>query len=166
MITFRELMFHKNFDSCSTSKTRKWSHVLVFYGFVLLLLVTAYAIVAAITHNYPLGPTNPFKILGNVAALMLIVGCSSMILQRLFNKKKAGSSTYHDWIFLIVLLVLTISGVLLQSARFNNWTSIAYHLYLFHLVLVWFVIIYLPYTKFGHILYRTMAMVFSKSVQR
>jgi len=159
------ILFHSDFSGCSSQKSRKTAHFLVFYGFILLLLVTAYAIVAAILHNYPLGITNPFKILGNIAGLMLITGLSIMIINRLINKKSFGNSNYSDWLFLISMLLLTLSGGLVELARFQNWYY-AYHIYFFHLVCVWFVIIYLPYTKFGHMLYRTLAMTYAKSKNR
>jgi len=165
IMVFRELSGHRNFDGCEAQKTRKIAHLLVFYGFILLLLVTAYAIYATVSHNYPLSLTNPFKLAGNFASLMLIVGLCIMIWQRLKNKAVFGSSNYSDWLFLVSLLVLTVSGSLVQAGRFLNW-GIAYHLYFFHLVVVWFVIIYLPYTKFGHILYRSMAMAYAKTIGR
>jgi quinone-modifying oxidoreductase subunit QmoC len=156
---------HSDFSKCSTQKKRKIAHLLVFYGFILLLLVTLYAIVAAITHNYPLNFINPFKILGNLAGLMLLVGLSMMILNRLFDKENSGESNYSDWLFLVSLFLLTLSGGVVELARFQNWST-AYHFYFFHLVCVWFVIIYLPYTKFGHLLYRTVAMTFASLVNR
>jgi quinone-modifying oxidoreductase subunit QmoC len=161
----KEIILHSNFSKCSAQKTRKIAHLLVFYGFILLLFVTAFAIYAAISHNYPLGLTHPFKVLGNLAAIMLFVGLGIMIANRLFNKKDFGNSTYTDWLFLISLFLLTISGVVIEAARFLNW-SFAYHLYFFHLICVWFIIIYLPYTKFGHILFRVVAMVFAASINR
>ena len=161
METIREISFHSNFSKCTGQRTRKIAHLLIMYGFVLLLLVTAYAIAAVITHGYPLGFWNPFKMLGNVAALMLTVGISMMMVQRIRNKEIYGASNYFDWVFLTVLLILTLSGVVVELARFLKWHS-AYHIYMFHLVMVWFIIIYLPYTKFGHIIYRTLAMVFCK----
>ncbi len=159
------IMTHSKFGECSSQKPRKIAHFLVFYGFILLLFVTAYAIVAAITHNYPLGLYNPFKIAGNIAGLMLLTGLGLMIFNRLFNKKNFGNSNYSDWLLLISILLLTISGIVVEVARFQNWSS-AYHLYFFHLVCVWFVIIYLPYTKFGHLIYRTLAMMFARSIGR
>jgi quinone-modifying oxidoreductase subunit QmoC len=159
------ILSHSKFGSCQVNYSRKWSHLLVFYGFVLLLVVTAYAIIAAITHNYPLNFINPFKIAGNIAGIMLLTGLIIMIFQRLVNKEKSGKSDYSDWLFLISLLLLTISGIIVEAARFQNWSS-AYHLYFFHLVCVWFVVIYLPYTKFGHLLYRTTAIVFAHAIKR
>jgi quinone-modifying oxidoreductase subunit QmoC len=159
--TVKEISFHSNFSKCSSQKSRKTAHLLIMYGFILLLLVTVYAIVAVIIHNYPLNILNPFKILGNIAALMLIVGIGIMIIQRITNKDIYGASNYFDWIFLIVLLLLTLSGIALEAGRLYNW-KLAYYIYTFHLVLVWFIIIYLPYTKFGHMIYRTVAIIFSK----
>ncbi|MBN2347360.1 MAG: quinone-interacting membrane-bound oxidoreductase complex subunit QmoC [Bacteroidales bacterium] len=160
-----EILLHSKFGNCTTQKSRKIAHFLVFYGFIILLLVTAYAIIAAITHNYPLGLTNPFKMLGNAAALMLTLGLGIMIFNRLFKKDKTGKSNYADWLLLISFFLLTISGIVVQLARLQNWGP-AYHLYFFHLVCVWFVIIYLPYTKFAHMIYRILALSFAHSIGR
>ena len=54
---------------------------------------------------------------------------------------------------------------LVEAARFGNW-SVAYHLYFFHLVAVWFVIMYLPFTKLGHVFYRTAALLYARSIGR
>ena len=131
----------------------------------MLLIVTLYAIIAAITHNYPLSITNPFKIAGNLASLMLLAGTGIFMAERLFNKKTGGNSNYSDWLLLIAIFLLTVSGVFVQLARFENW-NFAYHLYFFHLVCVWFVIIYLPYTKFAHMVYRLVALAFAEKVGR
>jgi quinone-modifying oxidoreductase subunit QmoC len=157
-----EIIIHRNFNKCSTQKTRGVSHLLVFYGFILLLAVTAGAIVAVITGNYPLPFFSPLKITGNIAALMMFTGLSIMIYQRLFNKKKFGNTNYSDWLLLVVLMLLTISGAVLEVARYQNW-HLAYHIYFSHLILVWFLIFYAPYIKFGHFIYRTVALVYARS---
>lgn len=160
-----ELITHKNFGSCEEQKPRKLAHLLVFYGFILLFLMTIYAMYAVVMDIYPLSFSNPFKILGNVASLMLISGLIIMIVNRIRYKEKFGNSNYSDWLFLISMLILTISGVLVEMGRFLDW-QIAYHIYFLHLCTVWFMIIYLPYIKFGHILYRTTAMVFARMIGR
>ena len=160
-----EILSHANFSSCGSQSTRKWAHLLLFSGFGLLILVTLYAIVASITHNYPLPFLNPFKIAGNVASLMIYTGLGIMIGQRIFNREIFGKSTYSDWLLLVAIGLLTLSGTLVEAARFGNW-NIAYHLYFFHLVAVWFVIMYLPFTKLGHIFFRTVALVYARSIGR
>jgi quinone-modifying oxidoreductase subunit QmoC len=161
----RELSIHKSFDGCEAQKPRKTAHLLVFYGFIILLLVTAYAIVATVFLDYPLAFTNPFKILGNIASVMLLTGLVIMIVNRIRNKEKFGNSNYSDWLFLFSLLSLTLSGTLVEIARFENW-SLAYQLYFYHLCNVWFVIMYMPYGKFGHIMYRTAGMIFAGMIGR
>lgn len=160
-----ELFTHSNFSSCKEQKSRRLAHILVFYGFSLLLFVTAYAVFAAISGRYPLKLTNPFKIAGNLASLMLLVGLGIMIYKRFKRESGFEKSTYSDWLLLISMLLLTISGSLVQFFRFSNWHG-AYYLYFLHLLCVWFVIIYLPYTKFGHLVYRTVAMIYARSVGR
>ena len=88
---------------------------------------------------------------------MLLTGSSIMILRRL-QRPDTIRSDYTDWFFLISFWLLTVSGILVEAARFLQWSS-AYHLYFFHLVLVWIIILYYPYTKFAHFLYRTIALI-------
>jgi len=160
-----EILSHSQFSACGSRSIRKLAHMLVFFGFALLILVTLYAIWATVTHNYPLPISNPFKILGNVASLMIYSGLGVMVFQRLFNRKVFGKSSYSDWLLLGAVALLTLSGTLVQLARFGNW-DLAYHLYFFHLVAVWFVIMYLPFTKLGHIFYRTTALLYARSIGR
>ena len=160
-----EILSHSNFTACGSRHLRKVAHMLLFFGFGLLILVTLYAIWATVTHNYPLPFTNPFKIAGNVASLMIYSGLGIMAFQRLFNRNVFGKSSYSDWLLLAAIGLLTLSGTLVEMARFGSW-SVAYHLYFFHLVAVWFVIMYLPFTKLGHIFYRTTALLYARSIGR
>jgi quinone-modifying oxidoreductase subunit QmoC len=139
--------------------------MMIFFGFGLLLLVTLYAIWASHTGNYPLAISNPFKIAGNLASALIYAGIGIMVVQRFRNKELFGKSTYSDWLLLIAIGLLTLSGTLVQMARFGDW-SVAYYLYFFHLVAVWFVIMYLPFTKLGHVFYRTAALLYARSIGR
>jgi len=162
----REIMAHSSFSACGDRKERKWAHMMLLFGFALLILVTIYAIFAVQTHNYPLKWTNPFKILGNLASLMIYAGLGIMAWQRLKRKDVLGKSNYSDWQLIISIFLLTLSGTLVQLARLDNWGAVSYYLYFFHLVTVWFVIMYLPFTKLGHIFYRTAALLYARSIGR
>ena len=85
-----EILSHSNFSGCGSLRPRQVAHMLLFFGFGLLILVTLYAIWASLTHNYPLAFTNPFKIAGNVASLMIYCGLGIMIFQRLVNRSVFG----------------------------------------------------------------------------
>jgi len=151
------IMSHKDFNSCEEQKSRSISHFLVFWGFIMLLFVTAFAILATIFFEYPLGILHPAKIAGNIGGIMLITGSGLMILKRLRNRGSLQSK-YADWFFLISFWLLSLSGMLVEGARFHEW-GFAYHFYFFHLVMVWIIILYFPYTKFAHFLYRTIALL-------
>lgn len=160
-----EILAHSRFSTCGSNRVRQAAHMLLFYGFALLILVTLYAIWASITERYPLPFTNPFKLAGNAASLMIYTGLAMMVFQRIFNRSVFGKSGYADWLLIASVGVLTLSGTLVELARFGNW-NMAYHLYFFHLVAVWFVIMYLPFTKLGHVFYRTAAMIYARSSGR
>lgn len=160
-----EVLIHSNFNRCGSRRSGMVAHMMLFFGFFLLILVTLYAIWASLTDNYPLPFTNPFKLTGNLASLMIYAGLGIMVFQRLRNREVFGRSGYADWLLLISVGLLAISGSLVQWARFGNWPT-AYHLYFFHLVAVWFVIIYLPYTKLGHIFYRFAGLLYARAIGR
>ncbi|KPK81803.1 MAG: hypothetical protein AMS27_15190 [Bacteroides sp. SM23_62_1] len=156
-----ELLLHKKLRQCKAQKHRYYSHLLVFWGFILLLIVTFFAILSTLFFEYPLPFLNPIKIAGNAGGFALVTGCTIMIVKRVSQRNNYKSS-YIDWIFLISMFLLGITGFMVELARFQNWTF-AYLLYFIHLILVWMVILYLPYTKFAHFIYRIVALTFTNS---
>ncbi len=142
LVVIKEILFHRTFSSCKINRFRQFAHLLSFYGFILLLMVTLFAILATIFFDYPMPFLHPVKITGNIAGLAMITGCIIMIWKRLFPGNIKIQSNYFDWFFLTSILLLALSGFFVQFARFENW-SIAYHIYFIHLVLVWMVIMYL-----------------------
>lgn len=159
LAAIQEIMTHKKFNKCQTHKYRSYAHFLVFWGFVILLFVTLFAILSVMLWEYPIPFWNPIKIAGNIAFLMLFTGTNIMIFERIFNKEKAGNTNFFDWVFLIAFYLLILTGPVLEIARFTNWSG-GYSWYIVHLVLVWFIIIFLPYTKFAHMIYRTIAVAY------
>lgn len=152
---FREILTHKRFKSCQEFKLGYYAHFLIFWGFVLLLFVTLFAIISVLFFEYPIPLWNPIKIVGNLASIMLFTGLTSLIIIRILSRKRTNS-TYFDWVFLISFYLLIISGILVEIFRFADLKS-GYYIYYFHLVMVWFIIIYAPYTKFAHVIYRGVA---------
>ncbi len=156
MVTIRDIVLHTRFKKCRYGKYQYYAHFMVFAGFILLLLVTLFAILSTLFFEYPLPFLHPAKIAGNAAALLLLSGGGILIAKRITGGGKINND-YTDWFFLIILYLLVITGVLVEMARFLDWAP-AYHIYFIHLELVWLLIIYAPYTKFAHVVYRTMAM--------
>ena len=58
------------------------------------------------------------------------------------------------------------TGLLAQILRLMGDAGLAYPMYFIHLVFVFYVIAYLPYSKLAHLLYRPIAIIHAKNVGR
>jgi nitrate reductase gamma subunit len=82
-------------------------------------------------------------------------------------------STSFDWIFAWLLLGVGATGFAVEVFRFTvgpepgaALRTTAYATYFVHLVLVFQLLVYLPFSKFAHVLYRTVAMVYAEHTGR
>ncbi|MHC4798938.1 MAG: quinone-interacting membrane-bound oxidoreductase complex subunit QmoC [Planctomycetota bacterium] len=164
----KNIITHDNFTMCTTERPRFLSHLGVFYGFIALFVVMIWVVTARYNpliqsdFVYPFNFLNPWRILANVGGLALIAGCLLMIQARWKNREHAGASTFFDWVFIGILLVVAVTGLiteLLHYARLVPYRQIAYFI---HLVFVFALLMYLPYSKFAHLIYRTTAMVYAE----
>ncbi len=155
-----EIATHRRFGKCRAASGRKWGHFWLVWGFVAALVATTLAVVAlyALDH-YPLELTHPFKWVGNIAAVMLVVGGLLILGERLKEDSSLGNSTAVDNFFLALVLVVVFSGVLTELGRFAFRPGLAVGIYVIHLASIFTLFLSLPYSKFAHIVYRTLAMV-------
>jgi len=165
-----DILKHKKFNDCTTAKWRYVTHLLALYGFVGLLITTAVAVLYILLElPYPMAITNPFKILGNMSAIALFVGVSWVLYRRYQSEGDtspgAAKSSYFDWVFVWVLWFVALTGILTEILRLADASSIAYHVYFAHLVFVFFLLVYSPFSKFAHFVYRTIAMIWSQYEQ-
>jgi quinone-modifying oxidoreductase subunit QmoC len=140
------------------------THLAVFYGFAGLVVTTASVGIGIYAFGYltPWPVWHPVKILGNVSGLAVIVASGVFLYRRLADREKAGKSTYSDWLFLTILGLTTVTGFLSELVRLAG-SSLAYVIYFIHLVFIFFLLVYLPYSKFAHLVYRFVAMLYSSS---
>ena len=181
---------HDKFSKCQAQNSRRWAHLGAFYGFIALFLVSVWAVIALYGINpfieghandlaYPFKQWNPWKIFANLGAIALIVGCVIAIINRRGDQKESSASTSFDWLFVGLLLAVGVSGLLTEVLRLiaepgtaghaleaaaprGGLAYTAYTVYFVHLVLVFGLLIYLPYSKFAHILYRTVALIYAE----
>jgi quinone-modifying oxidoreductase subunit QmoC len=168
---------HKRFGQCEgdrvgTRKTYKShlhrTHLAVFYGFLGLVVTTTSVGIGIYVFGYltPWPLWHPVKILGNVSGVAVLAACSVFIYRRIADKEKAGKTTYSDWLFLDVLALTTLTGFLSSGFRLAGIAPLAYWTYFIHLVFIFFLLVYIPYSKFAHLVYRTTAMWFHASRYR
>jgi quinone-modifying oxidoreductase subunit QmoC len=104
--------------------------------------------------------THWVKWLGNISAVALVVGGLLLWLNRRnTGDKLVGVTTPFDRFFLWVVLTVIATGVFTEILRFIAAPPIlACAVYVIHLAIVLTLFLTLPYSKFAHILYRTLAM--------
>jgi quinone-modifying oxidoreductase subunit QmoC len=156
---------HNKFEECTENKDRYLPHLLVFYSFLGLFVVTNVFFVALYILQIP-GPysqLNPVKILANVSGFALVIGAIWMMTNRSKKAAEDGGSTgsYFDWSLLILVLALGVTGLLSQFTRLLGLSAIAYPMYFIHLVFVFCLFAYLPFGKLAHLVYRTVAMAYA-----
>ncbi len=180
--TISEILSHKRFEKCNVTKERKIAHFLVFFSFIGLAITTAWAVLYLYGYEimeamgktpyswmlgkspYPL--TDPVKWVGNASALALLIGITLVISNRLKNKEKTGSGGYYDWLFICIVFAIMATGILSELVRLADIAVLAYIIYFSHLVVVFFLFAYAPFSKMAHMVYRATAMVFARHSER
>lgn len=158
-----DVLTHAKFRSCTFNKNRFLSHLLTFWGFAGLFVVTTGVVVAAyIFDHYPLPLWDPLKILGNLSALAMLIGLTWIIMERAGKDKSKEGSTGKDWGFILVIYAVVITGVITEVLRFAEARGAAYPVYFIHLVTVFTLLMYFPYSRFGHMVYRTVALTYAR----
>lgn len=149
------ILAHQRFAECSSRKIRRLGHLLALGGFTgLALMGTAVGIgTMAGLMRTPLPLTNPWKIFANLGAAVILIGLGILFVDRISR----AASTYFDWFFLLNLVGVVVTGVASELLRLAQ-AMIMYGVYFAHLVLVFALFLYAPYSKFAHFLYRTVAM--------
>jgi quinone-modifying oxidoreductase subunit QmoC len=171
--TVLAILSHARFRQCNaepagTRKTYKShlhaTHLLIFYGFLGLVITTASVGVGIYGFGYltPWPFWHPVKILGNVSGAAVILALCVFLWRRIADSTRAGKSTYSDWLFLAILLLTTLTGFCCQWLRLAG-LRVAYPMYYVHLLLIFFLLVYIPYSKFAHLVYRTVAMLHTAS---
>jgi quinone-modifying oxidoreductase subunit QmoC len=166
--SLRRILMHDQFSECTTATARSISHVFVFSGFLALTVVTLWVITGQYNplirseFVYPFGFWSPWKILANVGGAALLFGCVWMVWERLERREKAGTSTYFDWVFLLGLALVAFTGFVSEGMHYLRLVPHRHVTYFIHLVLAFALLVYLPYSKFAHLLYRAIAMVYAE----
>ena len=181
-----DLLLHNRFDRCDEGKPRLMGHRLVFFGFFGLMATTAGATILTVLEMdvlsglegvfafldtekdipgnqlYPLPWLHPLKMVGNLTGLTMVLGSLYVIAYRMRETPVSGKSTYSDWLFVALVLTVGLTGFGAEIARLEPLSlplSVGIPVYMLHLSAVFWLLIFFPFSKFAHALYRYLAMV-------
>ena len=139
---------------------RKWVvHFTILYGFLGLLLATAldfiFKPVGSVVPLY-----YPMRLLGTIAGLLLMYGTSLALIRRLKKHDESTTHSHHsDWTFLILMWLVGFTGFVLEVAVYVALpVALGYLTLIVHIALAMDVLILLPFSKFAHAYYRSVAI--------
>lgn len=165
-----ETVQHKRFNECGPNKERVSGHLPLVLAFMGLFMVTGYSFIRKDIFGIfnpalhgPIAQYDPFKILANVSAIAMIIGVGILWSNRsAMEEKKNVAPTFYDWFLIGEIMAVGVTGLLAEIMRLINIPVLAYGFYFMHLVAVFMLFFYMPYTKFAHMIYRTFAMAFER----
>ena len=157
-----EIAAHRRFAKCDEPAMRL-AHLFTFWGFAGLALVGTVAGIGTMTGvlRTPLSLVHPLKLFANAAAAAALAGVALLLARRAGDATRRAASTYFDWFFLATLAGVVLTGIASEILRLAQ-TGAMYGVYFVHLVLVFGLLLYAPYSKFAHLAYRTVAMAGSQ----
>lgn len=162
-----EILTHRNFKQCGTSRSRYYAHLAILYGALLLFLaVSIHALYQLIGGSFLLPLTEVIKVGRGLGSFLVFAGCTLAIFRRLSQRGEAGVSTYYDWFFVGLVYLVAIASLTTEAAILARQVMLAYSSHLVQMMLVFTLFAYAPFSKFAHFLYRTLAMTWAKQIGR
>jgi quinone-modifying oxidoreductase subunit QmoC len=174
-----EILPHTQFAACGNEPekvNRKIGHMTLMFGFIALAVVTGSI---AFCHwggrlpglqflylDTPLPWFHPLKLLAYVGMHLLLIGLIAITLRRISLDAAKQRSSYHDWYLLGVIWAVTLTGACSMLFRMLDLCVPAYLIYYLHLVSVFMLFAYLPWSKLGHLVYRTAAITYVRYMGR
>lgn len=179
--TVIEIVKHGNFFKCETNKARSWGHMLLIIGFVSAMITTGAVFIFIFIPHYlhllgleslhsffelPIDLPHPVKWIGALGGVGLMLGGAILIIRRWKNKDLVGANGYMDYFFLYVIFFTGLTGMLSWITRVIGIPMLAYVNYFIHMVFVFMLLWYMPYSKFAHMIYRTLALIYARMIGR
>jgi len=161
------LFTQKRWAQCEEDKEKtnwNWiSHLLLVSGYVLMLVIIIFFLKWFQTDEiYPIW--HPQRWLGYYATIVLVYGAARALIGR-FKKDVQMHRFSHasDWIFPILLLVVTLTGIAIHTFRYIGMPLATYYTYVVHMAFVApMLILEVPFGKWAHLYYRPLAIYFEQ----
>lgn len=146
---------------------RRWLiHALTLWGFLGLLLATTLDygmdLLGIKATGTPVPIWYPVRLLGTVAGLALMYGVTWFMIRRWQETRQCNdSSKPSDWLFLVLLWTAGLTGFVIEAALYAEpvpgW---GYWVFLLHVAIAMELVLFLPFTKFAHVMYRPVSLFF------
>lgn len=164
----QDVITHAKFRKCEAGGQRAIGHMLMFYGFALIFMGGTVVGMGVMFFGLklPLPFFNPMKIMLNLGAVGLIVGTWVLLQYRLSRPERQMKGTYYDWFFMVALFGTAVTGLCVELLRLVDIPQLAFPVYFVHLVIVFCLLGYAPWSKIAHLVYRTVALAHARFTGR
>jgi len=165
------LIYHfvtqKRFEKCDDEQKgffqkKRWrNHWLLVSGYVTMFAMVVGFLPWFQTDNiYPL--YHPQRWLGYYATIVLLYGGADILWGRIKQEHQSHRFSHlSDWIFPVLLLLTTASGILVHTFRYLDLPLATYYTYTIHLaILTPMLVLEVPFGKWSHLAYRPFAVYF------
>ncbi len=145
---------------------RRWLiHALTIWGFLGLLAATTLDygmdLLGIKATGTPVPIWYPVRLLGTVAGLSLMYGVTWFMIRRWRASQCNDTSKPSDWLFLVLLWVSGFTGFLIEVALYvEPVPAWGYWVFLVHVAIAMELVLFLPFTKFAHAMYRPVSLFF------
>ena len=145
-------------DCGSRAGIKNWlRHLLLVSGYVIMFTLVVVFLPWFQVENTSLHWTS---FLGYYATAVLLASTVWIMIDRF--KKRSGMhrfSHFSDWLFPILLFLAALTGILLHIFRVTDMPMATYITYMVHMaIVVPMLVVEVPFGKWGHLLYRPLAI--------
>jgi quinone-modifying oxidoreductase, subunit QmoC len=170
-----EIITHAKWNECGKDNDERFKgHWSLLFAFAALATVTG---IIAVSHwgskvpgfswlhytgDTPMSLWSPVKMLANVGAVLFFYGLTLLTRRRLKLDAHSSGAAFYDWYLLGVIWAVGVTGLACEILRLADMALLAYPMYYLHLISVFMLIAYLPWSKLGHLVYRTTALVYAR----
>jgi quinone-modifying oxidoreductase subunit QmoC len=109
---------------------------------------------------------HPIKLLALFGAGLGVYGLVALTKRRVNLDTAKQSSSWYDWYLITLVWVIFGTGIGALVFRVVGAEVLAYPTYYVHLIAVFMMLAYLPWSKLGHLVYRTVALSYAKKIGR
>ncbi|MFC1936726.1 4Fe-4S dicluster domain-containing protein [Chloroflexota bacterium] len=141
---------------------KSWrNHWLLVSGYGLMFTLIVVFLKWFQTDNiYPIW--HPQRLLGYYATIVLLFGAGDVILGRIKKDNEMHRYSHpSDWMFPVLLLLTTLSGIFVHTFRYIGLPLATYYTYVAHLAILFpMLVLEVPFGKWSHLAYRPFAIYF------
>ncbi len=150
----------RRYSQCD--RKRPWAvHLVLMLSYLTMLILIMFFL-----HRVQHGPAIDWTAhaFGYAAALGLV----STTIYALYGRLRKTETHYQhshetDWIFLVLLLVVSLTGIAQHVLHRGGWETAANVVYIAHMMgVVPMLVLEVPFSKWSHMAYRPLAMYFSR----